>query len=93
MLPETIEAPYLVITLHAEISRRCFSNKNFLDTCTFNAAVYLKDFLLQDRCYIEKICSNISKCLVVYRKNGLPDADFWKNTCREFIKLYEKERL
>lgn len=64
-----------------------------LDTCTFNAAVYLKDFLLQDRCYIEKICSNISKCLVVYRKNGLPDADFWKNTCREFIKLFEEERL
>ena len=61
-----------------------------LDTCTYNAASNLKDVLFNDKCIESKINNDISEGLAVYRKNGKSETDFWKNTCRQIIYLYEK---
>lgn len=64
-----------------------------IETSAFNAAMCISSILFSKSFSNSLVYGGISQGIVVYRKNGLSEADFWKNTCRQIIHLYEIDWL
>ena len=61
-----------------------------LDTSAFNAAMCIKSFILYKHFGDSVVRDGLSEGVAVYRKNNLPEADFWKNMCRKLLYLNER---
>ena len=56
-----------------------------LDTSAYNAAMCIKSFILYKHFGDSVVRDGLSEGVAVYRKNNLPEADFWKNMCRKLL--------
>ena len=61
-----------------------------LDTSAYNAAMCIKSFILYKHFGDSVVRDGLSEGVAVYRKNNLPEADFWKNMCRKLLYLNER---
>ena len=51
----------------------------------------IKGFIFYNQFCDSVACDEISEGIAVYRKNNQPEADFWRNMCREIIYLNEEK--
>jgi hypothetical protein len=63
-----------------------------LDTSVYIAAMYIKDFIFHNKFCDSMARDELSEGVAVYRKNNLPEAEFWRNICRKIISLNEEEK-
>ena len=62
-----------------------------LRTSAYAAASYVMELITCSYIYFENIPRALSMGLAIYRKNGLTDADFWQNCCRELRKIADRD--
>ena len=62
-----------------------------LHTSAYAAALYVMELITCSYIYFENIPRALSMGLAIYRKNGLTDADFWRNCCRELRKIADRD--
>ena len=62
-----------------------------LRTSAYAAASYVMELITCRDIYFKRIPRELSKGLAIYRKNGLTDADFWRNCCRELRKIADRD--
>lgn len=75
------------------ISKECILNDahpsllfmQSLDTSAYIAASGMKDFIFNKQFGDTVVRNDLSEGIAVYRKNNLPESDFWKNMCRQII--------
>lgn len=72
------------MVLENEDRNLCFTS---VGNCTYYAASMLEELFFYDDCMLDKVLQYISKGIAIYRKNGLSDADFWKNVCKDFLEI------
>ena len=61
-----------------------------LESCTFAAAGSVKHMLMGDQYAADHAYRGFSRGLAIYRKNGQSDADFWRNTCKDVVRMYKE---
>ena len=72
------------MVLENEDRNLCFTS---VGNCTSYAASMLEELFFYDDCMLDKVLQYISKGIAIYIKNGLSDADFWKNVCKDFLEI------
>ena len=62
-----------------------------LDTSAYIAAMCIKDFIFNKQFRNSLALDELSEGIAVYRKNNQPEAEFWRNMCRQIIYLNEEK--
>lgn len=64
-----------------------------LDLCSYFAASLVCEMLFYEEFNMIHVNSTFSSGVSIYKKNGLSEAEFWKNLCKELLKQLSTRRL